>query len=172
MTNLLPQPAIKRIRKERTMRFFIVLFFILAFVGLVTFLMSLPTFLLLNYQKVENSSDSSLFTAIRSQRAAAERELTTTRKVIAHLSEENKTKNHSSLIDNLDEISGTEVFIEQFIFDDKGKLTLNGGATTRASLSGFRDRVEASKLFKKVDLPLSNLADEVEPEFSMVLTLK
>lgn len=172
MTNLLPQPALKRVRRERTVRFFIVLFFVLAFVGFATLLMMLPTFLLLNYQKVEAGSDSSLFRAIKSQRAAAERELTTTRKVVEHLRQENKTKNHSSLIDNLDEIAGNEVTIEQLVFDDKGKLTLNGKATTRASLSSFRNKIEASKLFKKVELPLANLADEVNPEFSMTLTLK
>ncbi len=172
MINLLPTQAKKIVRREHNMRLVAVLLLSLSFVALILLLMSVPTWLMLNYQTIGEEKDQVLLDEIAAERSGAEKELTETQRIIEHLSHKTSVRKHTAIIETLDQLGGTDILIDQFNFDAKGKLILTGIASTRAALSSFRDQVEGSDDFKSVDLPLSSLVQESEAAFTMTITLK
>lgn len=172
MINLLPTQAKKVVKREYTLRVMAVFFLTLSFSCLILFLMSVPTGLMLNYQTVGGEKDQTLLSEIAKERARAEQELSETQLIIEHLSKKPNSRSHTTIIEVLDQFGGEEISIDQFNFDAKGKLILTGIASTRASLSSFRDRVEESNDFKSVDLPLASLVQESEAAFTMTINLK
>ncbi|MCB9819533.1 PilN domain-containing protein [Candidatus Nomurabacteria bacterium] len=172
MINLLPTQAKKVVKREYSLRLLAVFSLSLSFACLVLLMMSIPTWLMLSYQTIGEDKDQTLLNEIAKDRAHAEQELSETQRIIEHLSQRPSSLSHTAIIESLDQLGGKGVTINQFIFDTKGKLTLTGIASTRATLSSFRDRIEESKDFKSVDLPLSSLVQESEAAFTMTVTLK
>lgn len=172
MTNLLPTHAKKIVKREHTLRLVAVLFFTLSFACLILLAMSIPTWLMLNYQTVGEKKDQTLINEIAKERTRAEQELSETQRIIEHLSKKPSSRSHTAIIKTLDELGGPQISIDQFDFDAKGKLLLTGVSATRTALSSFRDRIEESDDFKSVDLPLSSLVQESEAAFTMTITLK
>lgn len=172
MINLLPTQAKKIVRREHNMRLVAVFLLTLSFACLILLLMSVPTWLMLNYQTVGEEKDQTLLIEIAEERARAEKELSETQRIIEHLSRKPSSRSHTAVIESLDELGGDEVSIDQFNFDAKGKLLLTGIASTRVSLSSFRDRVEESDDFKSVELPLASLVQDSEAAFTMTINLK
>jgi len=172
MINLLPTQAKKVVKREHLLRLLAVFFLTLSFASLVLLTMSVPTWLMLNYQTIGEEEDQTLLKEIAEERARAEKELSETQRIIEHLSQVPNTRSHTAIIESLDQLGGENLTINQFIFDAKGKLTLTGIASTRGALSSFRDRVEESEVFRSVDLPLASLVQESEAAFTMTITLK
>ncbi len=172
MINLLPTQAKKVVRREHNMRLVAVFLLTLSFACLILLLMSVPTWLMLNYQTIGEEKDQTLLNEIAEERARAEKELSETQRIIEHLSRKPSSRSHTAIIESLDELGGDEVSIDQFNFDAKGKLLLTGIASTRVSLSSFRDRVEESDDFKSVELPLASLVQDSEAAFTMTINLK
>lgn len=172
MINLLPAHAKRVVKREHWLRLFAVLCLASSFASLVLLLMSIPTWMMLNYQTVGEDNDQNSINEIAAERARAEKELAETQRIIEHLKSKSNTKSHTAIIESLDDIGGAEIAISQFNFDAKNKLVLIGVAATRADLSSFRYRVEKSSYFTAVDLPLASLVQETEAAFTMTLTLK
>lgn len=172
MINLLPTQAKKAVRREYSLRLVVVFLLALSFALFILLAMSVPTWLMLNYQVVGEDKDQVLLNEIAEERARAEKELSETQRIIEHLSKAQSFRSHTSIIETLDQLGGDDISIDQFNFDSKGKLELTGVASTRAALSSFRDRVDESDDFKSVDLPLSSLVQEIEAAFTMKITLK
>lgn len=172
MINLLPDHAKRTITLERRLRLAAVSLIILSLVIAALCVFLLPTSIMLDaYMGGEDTAGSSL-SLVNERLAETEKELATTKTVIDHLSKPNESRNHSALIAELDQLGGENISLRQFVFDDKSRLLLSGEATTRFELSSFRDRLEESEKFKKVELPLSDLALDENPPFTFTLTLK
>lgn len=172
MINLLPLPAKKMVRREQRLRFFSVLFLVLGIAAVVFGLVSLPTSILLEQRQSGEVIGQSSLQEIARDRAETEKELTTTNSIVEHLAKTQKVRLYSVVMKDIDQLGGEAVTVRQFVFDEKNRLIISGSATTRAALSEFRNQLEGTKWFKGVDLPLSNLTQESEADFTMTLTFK
>lgn len=172
MINLLPDSAKRSNAWERRFRLASVILLALTLAVAAFCLFLLPTSILLDTYHSGDGVGPSAQSLVNERLAETEKELATTKTVIDHLSKDNDARDHSSIISDLDQLGGENIRLDQFVFDDKSKLLLSGEAATRFELSAFRDRLEESGSFKKVELPLSDLALDEKPPFTFTLTLK
>ncbi len=70
------------------------------------------------------------------------------------------------------QISVREISYERASKTNPERVTLKGRAQTRSELLRFQKNLESSGLFKKVHSPISNLLQEVDLGFSLVLDLE
>ncbi len=172
MINLLPDRAKRIMSLDRRLRLLSVVLLMLSVVAAALCLFLLPTTILLDAYRSGDGLGGPAQTLVNEKLAETEKELANTKIIIDHLSKPVDAREHSSIVEELDQLAGETVRLDQFVFDDKSKLLLSGVAATRSDLSSFRDRLEGSERFKKVELPLSDLAQDEEPPFTFTLTLK
>jgi len=79
-------------------------------------------------------------------------------------------------IDGLLEIKGNGIYIDEISYETSGanigKISLLGNAVTREALVSFVKRIEESKVYKKVDVPISNFTKDKDLNFSITLTIE
>ena len=173
MINLLPGEAKKNLKREQRLRFLSVTFLLMAFVSLIALLLSIPTGILLSRHADTLAGSMDLAEAVEKRSSDVKKDLAHAASLIEHLSKsEEEGINVSSMIYDLDQLAGEEVLLTHFNFDDKKKIVLSGIASTRSTLSLFRDRLDGDDRFKSVELPLSSLVKDTEVPFSITLTLK
>jgi hypothetical protein len=73
------------------------------------------------------------------------------------------------LLDKMPDIKITEISYEASLGK---KITLRGEAPSRERLLAFRQALEANRLFKKVDLPISNFVKESDIKFYLTINLE
>ena len=172
MINLLPPKAEKAWVWEQRLRTLSAFCFMAAFVSLAVLVSSLPAGELLARHGESLAKDDSLTEEVRALAEDVEKDLNTTRALMEHLSLPLEQKQYSVLIALMDDLAGDEASITHFNFDGKKELELNGVATTRVSLSAFRDRLESHEIVKTVKSPLSNLVENTRVPFSMTIIFK
>jgi hypothetical protein len=81
----------------------------------------------------------------------------------------------SSYVDLFMNLQGTNIFIDQFSLVQEETsilpVRISGTATNRQALASFRDRMLAHPLITEVDLPISNLANDKDIVFSLIVTM-
>lgn len=172
MIDLLPTAAKNTLKREQRKRFLSGLILAFAMIGVVTAVSSLPTGLLLSHYEESVLAVGGLATEVAKRRSDVEKDLEVTRALIEYLSTKNQVKPYSLIVSDLDRLAGEDVFITHFNFDNKKKLVLSGLASTRSTLSAFRDRLAAHESFKTVELPLSSLVKDADVPFSITITLR
>lgn len=172
MINLLPPEAEKVWIREQRLRAVATFCFMAALVSLMVLVASLPTGELLARHGESLAEDDSLAEEVQARAEDVERELKITRSLIEHLSRSIESKQYSVLIALMDDLAAPEVYLTHFNFGDKKELELNGVASSRASLSAFRVRLESHESVKAVESPLSNLVKDEDVPFSITVTFK
>lgn len=171
MIDLLPTHGKKMAVREVRERFLAVFLLVMAGICLAAALLSLPTGVLLARYEATLEDSAGLADEVHKRKVDVERDLSDIKNLIEFLDKKTGSIGHASLISSLDQMAGEEVILTHFNFDGKKKLILSGVASTRSSLSAFRDRVSGQKDFKSVELPLSSLVKDTEVPFTMTLTL-
>lgn len=171
MIDLLPTHAKKIVAREMRARLLAVFLFAMTGIGILAALLSLPTGVLLARYEATLEGSEGLADEVHKRKADVGRDLSDIKNLIEFLDKKTVSADHSSLISLLDRTAGEEVALTHFNFGGKKELILSGVASTRASLSAFRDRVSEQKDFKSVELPLSSLVKDTEVPFTMTLTL-
>lgn len=172
MINLLPPTAKRAWMWERRLRLFVTFCLLASFVSLTALMASLPTGELLKRHGQSLAADEGLAKEVQARAREVEKDLRSTRALIEHLSKPIEQKQYSVMVAKMDDLAGEDAVLTRFNFDDKKELELNGIATTRASLSAFRARLENHESVKAVELPLSNLVKDAEVPFSLTVTFK
>lgn len=158
--------------RERRLRFLSLLLLLMAVASLLAAGLAFPTGVVLNRYESSLIKLGALAEEVEKRKGDVAKDLEKTRVLIEYLGATKEKPRHSSLITDLDHAAGEEVVITHFNFDSKNKLILSGVATTRDSLSAFRDRLEGHEAFKSVELPLSSLVKDADVPFSMTITLR
>lgn len=172
MINLLPPIAKKRLKQERVLRFISLFIVVLSLAVLVLFIFSIPTWVVQKYQ-LSSAKSTGTFTAdVEAEQNRIKEEGVITEQFITHIAGQKIPPSRTVLMSRLDELSGEDVELKRFSFDSKNKVTISGVATTRPALSSFRDRLAAEKGFSSVELPLSSLVNENNPDFTITLVVK
>lgn len=81
-------------------------------------------------------------------------------------------KNYSEIIGSLAQMVPEGIRIEGLSLDKEGTIKLSAHAQTRAQVLAFKDAIEKSPLFDKVDSPLSNLVKQQDINFQFTFKLK
>ena len=79
-------------------------------------------------------------------------------------------------IDSIVSRKTKDILINEIFYTSSGKttgvLSLSGNSSTRESLVLFVKKLEETKLFENVDLPISNFAKDKDIKFSINMTIK
>jgi Tfp pilus assembly protein PilN len=178
MTNLLPQTQQAVIKKEYSYRRAIVMLFALVATVLVSTGFLIPSFVLSNV-KLSNIADEA-------QRARAVSEVQNTQNTSGATLKDVKGKlvllkpeatEHSvqSVIDLITKDKSADIRLQNIAYSRgsdgaPGKITLNGLAKNRDSITKFASKMQSNAIFKNVDLPVSNFAKDKDIAFSMQIS--
>jgi hypothetical protein len=105
--------------------------------------------------------------------ASAKATVEATNAIAQRLSAANNTTPFSTVLQELEGLSGTDVVITQTMLSRKegalDAITVTGVARSRTALTTFHSAIIAHELFKQADLPLSNLAQDKDIIFTITI---
>ncbi len=170
MINLIPPAAHKKIVIEYWVRVITVGLFMVGTALAVSVVTMLPSYFLINVQKqaiVSVVSESSQKVASYDV-SASELEIATK---YAELLLQVPDALFTDYQKTIEQLAGGNISITSLRFSggDKkpGTIAIDGMATNRQALSGFRDALDARDEFVRVDLPISNLIKDKDISFSI-----
>lgn len=176
MINLIPQVAKDKIVSEYWIRVVSVWLLIISIVSIVVSLLLLPTYVLITSKVNAYTSSATEGAEKIAEYDVSYLALTEVNKQAQMLLDLRKVKQTSELIETLESIKGSEITITKFSIHRSGmgleSVNINGKATTRKSLSDFRDLLLTLPEVKDVKLPISNLAKDRDIKFDIAIVLK
>lgn len=174
MINLIPASAQNEVKREYWVRVVSVWMFLAGTAFFIAAILHTPVYVLVQSQldsflvEFNQASDES------QSFGESEALIENTNKVSALLAASGEAISFSSIIAELDNLTGNTVSIQNFsISRNTGVLNpivIKGNADSRLTLSNFRDAIEASPLFLSADLPLANLAKDKDIPFTITIT--
>lgn len=177
MFNLLPENLKESIRKEyKHKRLVVILFFIVSVQA--TFLIFLfPTWLVSYHKQMEISTQSEQMSKFLND-SNTNPATSVIKSINSKLNVINSALEYPKflpLIDTVISKKTNKISITNFSYaptaSSSASLTLGGISSTRESLVSFVKSLEDTKLFSKVDLPISNLAKDKDIEFTINLKI-
>lgn len=176
MINLIPTRARKNILKEYWTRVLSVWMLLLGSAAVVIALLLVPSYVLVTLQ-------SNALSAVAAEARDKSEEYDTSAIQIvdanrrgALLMEQTAELPMTELIALIEALAGEQVAITElrFLHAADGSIepvTVVGKAATRADLAAYRNALEANNVFDAVNLPISNLAKDIDIPFSMTVTI-
>lgn len=79
---------------------------------------------------------------------------------------------YSKILLQLTEQMPSQVKLNSFSLDKQGQIFLRGNARERSDFLRFKENLEKSNLYKKIDSPLSNIVQKDNINFELSLILK
>lgn len=165
--------------RERFRRFLVVVIFTIAFILFLGVFLMFPAYLSLAVERKNLTQEVQL-----SRQAAPLAELENLEKQIQNFNSKilvlensfSKNISISEIFEKIISMSPARLTLDGLAFrrtslSDPGRIILNGRAPAREELLNFVKALEESKLFKKIDSPVSNLLKRTEIQFSLELTL-
>jgi len=172
MANVLPETEKKRIYHEYLLRLVAVVF-VLATVSFVISTVFLAPVYLLSLAKNRATAERA---AVLKQSIALEDKMVveifvSMKKRLAFLAAHRTSPSSLNALTAILNNRTEDIELTFFFFeaDEKGEATLSleGVATSRNALAGFAKKLEKEPLFERVKLPVSNLAQDRDIEFSL-----
>ncbi len=174
MINLLPPEGHKAVKREYVLRVGAAIFLLFAGVAIFLTVSLIPTYVLIGAQI--NSSEA--LTTEASDDAEryedAEAEVKEIEMIMAQLQKRPQTQDISTIVAEIRKRASSAISFKTFRIDTakKALIQIQGVAETRESLAQFRTALEASDLFAKAEVPISDLARETELPFAITITLE
>lgn len=178
MFNLLPENLRKKIITEYKLRLVIVIILSVIIVQMSFLVFLFPSWLISYYKEKDSSIRNEeinqfLSTLDISSTTSYIRSLNTTLNIV------NETLEYPKLVPVLDSILAKRTSNIRFKginysvnSSDSAVITLSGIGSTRESLVSFTKSLEQIESFKKVDLPISNLAKDKNIDFSISINIE
>lgn len=174
MANLIPPEAKQALKIEYWARVATVWFVLIGFGFVVSIVLKVPTFVLLQNQLTVYSGIYDNAKETVAEFDSAEQKITEANKLASVLTEAVVSDSATALTEALEAIAGEKILIKSFAYKfSDGKvstITVTGLAPTRLSLANFRDNLESNALFSEANLPISNLAKDVDIAFNIDIT--
>lgn len=178
MFNLLPENLRKSIVTEYKLRLSIV---VLLFVVLLQF--SFLIFLFPSWLTSHYKEKDFLVKSDELNRSISALDVSSTTAFIKSINEKlsvaNQTLEYPKLIPIIDSVisyKGTSIRLDGILYtvngSNSGVLTINGMGDKRDSLVAYADSLKKIDSFKKVDLPISNLAKDKNIDFSISVNIE
>jgi len=177
MSNLLSPKDKKKVKREYLLRLVVLVLLALGLTFLIIFIASIPSYFLSEH-KVSVASDRIDFLESlikESQASDSTDELTFTNEKIKSLRDSREFDLSGAiqfvLTKKTSSIKITALSIKT-MSDVERELIVKGIAQNRESLISFSDGLKSINRFVDVDLPISNLAKNIDIEFSLKIKLK
>lgn len=175
MINLIPPSGHKALKKEYLLRVGATLSFLFAGVALFLAAALVPTYVLIRAQisafeletERENSKEGSLDNI--------NTEVETTKEILAQLKTTPIKIPVSAIIEEIQTHTPQSVIFNTFYIeagpDGTDRIQVQGTAPTREVLARLKNGLESSEMFEKVEVPISDLARDVDLSFAITITL-
>ncbi|NCN52756.1 hypothetical protein GW943_03040 [Candidatus Parcubacteria bacterium] len=174
MTNLIPPIAEAVIRKEYRLRVFSVWALLLAVVAILSGILLVPTYVLVESQQKALSLQSSSTQVETAKALEADVQITNT--LVKKLAIDESEIQFADLITRITETGGTKIELRGFQIvrstDTKQGMTMQvrGLAVSREALKDFQSRLEAFPEITAVAIPLSDLVRSTDVSFTAMVT--
>ena len=175
MINLIPPEGHKIVRREYLLRVFATALFLFGFVCIILTVALLPKYLrigtmihafALETQKVGNKDAAFL---------EAEKEVLVTRDILLQLKMSKESVTASEAIEEIQKHAPPEVVFKNFsteLLDGViERVKMQGVAPTREDLLHLKVAIEESEMFETAEVPISDLALDINVPFSITITL-
>src|SRR3990167_9368714 len=175
MFKLLTEEERQKVAHEYAMRRAIVILLTLILVLVVGIIGLLPSYVLSNARENEALERMRIMCSVgeREDDATLQVWLKETNRKLQVLSPALDTDRPSDFIEKILDQRITGIAVTDFSWaraKDKVILSINGVATSRQSLITFENRINSSKYFSEVALPISNLAKDKDIDFQIKLS--
>lgn len=176
MANLIPPSARVRVKREYWIRVISVWMMLVGTACLMVATLQAPAYVLVkeqmsvfNHWYKEVEGDSKQFKSLAEV-------IDRTNEISLMLNKEEEHLLFSDLIKEVEDVATNDIHISDFTISRKEgvveSFNVAGKAASRSSLADFKKDLEASELFESVELPLSNLAKDVDISFNILIVLK
>lgn len=178
MLNLLPEYKKKIIEKEYKTRRLNAVLILGCMVVFTLLVLLLPTYFFVNNKFTEAKDINDILTRqIESQKTDKTNITGTQKQIITFLQKDSKVSSSTptEIIKDIISNKDSNISIKDFLLKPKeatDQIMIHGLAKKREDLIAFRDRLEKDSLFKKVELPISDIGPATNNQFTFTLTLK
>ncbi len=176
MFNLLPDLLKEAIHREFKMRLAVFIVAGILSTLCVGIILLIPSYLLSRTIENEVTVTKGLIDKSLSSKENATLKITLaeTREVLDLLSSKEESSTISTLLKQVIALKSDSISITRLSYtalsDKERQLTVAGIAENRDTLLAFKKKIGESKLFFRIDLPISNFTDETNILFTMTLT--
>lgn len=174
MINLIPPDAQKQVRTEYWIRVATVWMFLFGTGFLIVAILNAPVYVLVRSQLDSYLLEYNQASDETQSFKDAETTINDANSMIALLGVGTSVMPFSSVIAKLETLTGDGIAINSYKFSRKNgaidSIVIDGLASSRLSLSQFKDALQKDDMFKSASLPLSNLAKDVDIPFTITIT--
>lgn len=175
MINLIPEEAESVVKREYVFRVGGTISLLLGAVFLVLTIALIPTYVLIGAQ-ITTSVRQAEESGLSEEFARADSEVKTARNLLRQFTGDVPAVFGSTAIEEIRAAAPSGISFRFFrIEEEKGvlkKVHVQGTASSREALASFRAAVEQSDLFAAAEVPIADLARDVNLPFTMTVTLR
>jgi len=175
MINLIPKSAKKNIVKEYWVRVLSTWLMLWAFAIACGTAILFPSYILVSSQVAAYEESADLASQKVADYESASVSLIQATQQAREIVQQAEVSPMSSYVDLFMSLQGSSVLIDRLSLAQEGTnilpVRITGTATDRQSLASFRDRMLAHPFITEVDLPISNLANDKDILFSLIVTM-
>ena len=174
MINLIPPSAQKQVKHEYWIRVVTVWMLLagISFVMCAFFL--IPAYVLVQNQLDNYSTQFAEADTNNKSLKASETAIIEANAISGLLTQSESIVSFSSIIDEIEKSKNANILLFNFSVTRTGtiftSITISGTASSRATLSAFKEALDSNILFEKVELPLSSLAKDKDIPFTITIT--
>ena len=169
MTRIISDELNKKLKKEYRLRFFTLLFFILAGIVLINIAFVSSSYLLLHlYEKiyVKNTSVNSVAVELYEKNKQKTEDLHSLSMKIP----KQENGSYTKIAQEIRVLAGEQITIHSLEILTASKITLRAQAKTREDVIEFQNRVERSGLFDNFSVPIEVLAKQKDIAFDVTFS--
>ena len=172
---LLPQPAVKDLKTEYRIRFFIVFLFFVSLTILISSVFLFPSYLISSIAEKTTGAQAQIAESnIGTDTSVIAANLTSAQSLVTSISS-SALPPLSSVVLRISSMKPRGVSITSFRVEYAGtassSVSIEGTAATRNDLVAFRQILEGDKSFTDVQVPISDLAPSSNIQFSMQMSV-
>lgn len=175
MINLIPPEGHKALKREYILRVGATLSLLFASVALLLAVALIPTYVLiaaqLNAFALESAQETKKGDALKDINA----EVNMTKELLAQLKTTPEKVPVSAIIEEIQKHTPALVVFDTFYIesgtDGVERIQVQGNAATREALARLKNELESSAMFEKAEVPIADLARDVDLSFAITITL-
>ncbi len=175
MINLIPSEGHRVVKREYMYRAGATLSFLFGCVAVILGVAHVPTYVLVGAQIHSMALVSEKERIEEQMLATATHEISDITKILTQLKKQQETISPSHAIATLEERAPQGISFKTFLIQEvKGRIDtiqVQGTATTRETLVSFKRAVENTDLFEAANIPIADLARDVNLPFTLTVTV-
>lgn len=176
MINLIPPEGHVIMKREYFLRVGATLLLLFSGVAVLLAVAQIPMYVLIDAQLKSLDLEASQENKNEQALKDAESEVKSIKEILAHIKATSTPITTSMVIDEIENRAPEHIFFKSFYIDaPQGvieKAQIQGTAPTRETLVQLKGLLEASDMFEKAEVPISDLARDTDLPFAITVTLK